>query len=513
MDENKAISQVVAAYEKLLRQSGRIQALEKKLIDGTITMKEGAELNDLRAQAFGRAFSGSVTGIDRGSREGACVDLLKDRCADVDELAQAAQRAVLARQGLNLTPPTASFEEDRARKIGHSLEDETVPDETIQRRARSATENMLKSQYDRNMKQGAKTCASAGLKTYIIRDSGAGCCKWCDEVAGKFVYGTEPKDVYRRHDNCSCSVVYESGRGRQNVWSKQTWSREQEQKYLELRDKMKLKKMNEAPKLNKPMRLTKKEIAELMKQVKALTNGADSGIIEERPIKTVEEARSFFQSIFASVEKNISQLDERLVVDNANRLKKLNDRFGVLTSDNMGYISGSKQKEVASTLYSIARPDDSLILSSRYYDLYERLVATEKRWQNDFYSMPVPAGELSTATITHEYGHMLEHKIIRERMGEEAFWAYDTATNYSLKKSAKEMLEKEEKARAKAIFDEIMAIAKERNPSFSLKDNLGKYGHKDHFEFFAECFMNSQYENPNELGKAMNIWLERNGYQ
>ena len=127
--------------------------------------------------------------------------------------------------------------------------------------------------------------------------------------------------------------------------------------------------------------------------------------------------------------------------------------------------------------------------------------------------MPVPAGELSTATITHEYGHMLEHKIIRERMGEEAFWTYDTATNYSLKKSAKEMLEKEEKAHAKAIFDEIMVIAKERNTSFSLKDNLGKYGHKDYFEFFAECFMNSQYENPNELGKAMNIWLERNGYQ
>ena len=244
MDESKAIAQVIAAYEKLLRQSGRIQTLEKKLADGTITMKEGAELNDLRAKAFGRAFSGSVLGIERGSREGACVDLLKDRCADVDELAQAAQKAVLARQGLNLTPPTAPFEEDRARKIGHSLEDETVPDETIERRARSATENMIKSQYDRNMKKGAATCASAGLKTYIIRDSGSGCCKWCDEVSGKFVYGSEPKDVYRRHDNCTCTVVYESGRGRQNVWSKQYWSQEQEREYLRLRDEMAPKRLN-----------------------------------------------------------------------------------------------------------------------------------------------------------------------------------------------------------------------------------------------------------------------------
>ena len=40
--------------------------------------------------------------------------------------------------------------------------------------------------------------------------------------------GSEPKDVYRRHDNCSCTVVYESGRGKQNVWSKQNWSQERE---------------------------------------------------------------------------------------------------------------------------------------------------------------------------------------------------------------------------------------------------------------------------------------------
>lgn len=283
MDESKGIAQVIAAYEKLLRQSPRIQSLEKKLADGTITMKEGAELNDLRAKAFGRAFSGSVLGIERGSREGACVDLLKDRCADVDELAQAAQKADLARQGLNLTPPTAPFEEDRARKIGHSLEDQTVPDETIQRRAKSATENMLNSQYDRNMKKGAETCASAGLKTYIVRDSGSGCCKWCDEVSGRFAYGSEPKDVYRRHDNCTCTVVYESGRGRQNVWSKQTWSKEQEQKYLELRDELKAKKMTEAPNVKKPVRLSEKDVRAIMAKVEGLTFGANNDNIGKRP--------------------------------------------------------------------------------------------------------------------------------------------------------------------------------------------------------------------------------------
>lgn len=267
MDEKSTVERVDAAYEKLTAANARIKSLEKKLADGTLTMKEGAELTDLRAQAFGTAFSGKVLDIAQDERESACTELLRKRCDDTDEVAEAAQRGALSRQGLNLTPPTAPFEEDRARKIGHSLEDDTVPDETIQRRAKSATETMIRSQYDRNMKQGAKTCAEAGLKTYIIRDSASGCCKWCDEVAGKFAYGSEPKDVYRRHDNCSCSVVYESGRGRQNVWSKQYWSAEQEREYLRLRDEM------------APKRLNAKQAQALRERVGGLTFGGNGGTI------------------------------------------------------------------------------------------------------------------------------------------------------------------------------------------------------------------------------------------
>ena len=80
MDKKSAAEQVLAAYEKLTRQNSRIKALEKKLADGTITMREGAELNDLRAQAFSKAFSGKVLGIAQGEREGTCTVLLREGC-------------------------------------------------------------------------------------------------------------------------------------------------------------------------------------------------------------------------------------------------------------------------------------------------------------------------------------------------------------------------------------------------------------------------------------------------
>ncbi len=58
---------------------------------------------------------------------------------------------------------------------------------------------------------------------------------------------------------------------------------------------------------------------------------------------------------------------------------------------------------------------------------------------------------------------------------------------------------------------EIIAIAKKANPNFSLANNISRYGKTNDAEFFAEVFANSQLSKPNELGKAMNIWLEKRG--
>lgn len=404
MDEKSAIAEVLAAYEKLIGRNSRARALEKKLADGTITMQEGAELNSLRAKAFGRAFSGSVLGIAQGEREGTCTALLREGCNDVDELAQAAQRAVLTRQGLNITPPTAPFEEERARKIGRSLEDETVPDETIERRARSATENMLNSQYDRNMKKGAETCASAGLKTYIIRDSGSGCCKWCDEVSGKFVYGSEPKDVYRRHDNCTCTVVYESNRGRQNVWSKQYWSAEQEKEYLRLRDEMAPKRLNakQARALREKARADFEDTADIKRALNVLTGKGYLNTIKdfEEQLQNVqnEMVRSILESTAKKVRFEKSKDSRNRIINDAIYLANsaipstiAHELFHKVDTDNKISSSGVLDKCVKSDYDSLIKQaqdagqtiEDMLYL--KYPNAFERkgLLKSEYRGVSD----------------------------------------------------------------------------------------------------------------------------------
>ncbi|MBR1422935.1 MAG: hypothetical protein IJ571_05790 [Ruminococcus sp.] len=43
-------------------------------------------------------------------------------------------------------------------------------------------------------------------------------------VCSFFVLMCSPHDVFRRHDNCGCSVTYEDGGMRQQVWCKRDWS-------------------------------------------------------------------------------------------------------------------------------------------------------------------------------------------------------------------------------------------------------------------------------------------------
>ncbi len=64
----------------------------------------------------------------------------------------------------------------------------------------------------------------AGLTPKIVRKSENKCCEWCSRLEGEYEYPGVPKDVYRRHENCRCTVDYiPDGVKKQNIWSKQ-WS-------------------------------------------------------------------------------------------------------------------------------------------------------------------------------------------------------------------------------------------------------------------------------------------------
>ena len=74
---------------------------------------------------------------------------------------------------------------------------------------------------DEAIRANAELHYKVGLSAKIVRTPSGGACEWCRDVSGTYSYPDVPDDVYRRHDNCYCSVDYVTEDGRnQNVHSK-----------------------------------------------------------------------------------------------------------------------------------------------------------------------------------------------------------------------------------------------------------------------------------------------------
>lgn len=93
-------------------------------------------------------------------------------------------------------------------QFAHSLTDPTVKDSVIKRRAGAGSETITKSFHDDFIEKNAKFRNDAGLRCYIIR-IGTNCCDWCTEVAGKYEMGDQPEGIFRRHDNCDYTIIYD----------------------------------------------------------------------------------------------------------------------------------------------------------------------------------------------------------------------------------------------------------------------------------------------------------------
>lgn len=80
--------------------------------------------------------------------------------------------------------------------------------------------NLAMHSVDQTIQANAEFIAKSGRRARIRRRSEANCCEWCENLAGEWDYGEEPKDVYRRHNNCRCVVEYIVDGMAQNVWNK-----------------------------------------------------------------------------------------------------------------------------------------------------------------------------------------------------------------------------------------------------------------------------------------------------
>ena len=211
----------------------------------------------------------------------------------------------------------------------------------------------------------------------------------------------------------------------------------------------------------------------------------------------------------------VRNVDERLAIDCTKQLHNLEQRFGAVkkSTGSICSVSGGRATDAYVGAKVTDPTNQNLSLCPIAFNSYKSNVTETLSQIESGYIMPALKENASIYTVTHEYGHMVQNTVIKKAMEDYGLEKLKASIDYS-KKTEKARLKQYKKIWAdteKRCCAEILDIAKEANVNFKLGDNISRYGRTNYAEFFAEVFANSQLGAPNELGKAMLVWLERKG--
>lgn len=141
-------------------------------------------------------------------------DLISGYAADV-------QNTLNKKADLHLRAQTADINQDRIDSIINRISSESDFDK-IKWILGDPVVNFSQSVVDDVIDKNAEFQAKAGLQPTITRSLRGKACEWCRNLAGTYDYDKRPADIFRRHENCRCTVEFDpkDSRGIQNSHTK-----------------------------------------------------------------------------------------------------------------------------------------------------------------------------------------------------------------------------------------------------------------------------------------------------
>lgn len=484
------LEKIRAEFQKSCKADKYIQSVLKKIDGGTAKMEEVAMLSKQLGFRVSQTIGAhvNVAALPDGKMYYNIADtiltgVLKDNYDIINSAATECQKALDNQAGINITPQQAAFPTERVQAVVNAASVPDIAEEVMIRRMTAPAQNITESFYNDYVEANVKFRSDAGLDCYIIRNDHGGCCEWCAKLAGKYHYPEDvPKDVYRRHDNCGCTVTYLNGRKAQNVWSKTKWNISDEE----------LEQMKTAGS-RQPVRLDKRGGSGIMKE--------NSSMAKFIPADTIENAKEYTLKFADKV--NVKN------VKNLNSLNTVNETLTDLTAkypvDKLQDINCSSTLKKAN-----ARANGGgLDISTKYLNEPPAMVTDWKTRNEQFaklipeYQAAISSGKYSAAqvrklkkdlaqieegikysrwsmsstfsgtnavkaTVAHEYGHI----IADQYFGQINRGLY--CKNYGDPRSV----------RIKSMVDDAFRKAKQTGDIYS----ISQYASTDSHEFFAECF-------------------------
>lgn len=238
------LERIQEEYRRRVQKSktlaGYTQALEAGTADYAEAAEAALELGKILAAVYQEQISSDVLPDGRMYYNIALRVLdptLKENYENVADYAEAVQKLLNQKAGLGLKAVRSEVNQDAIDGIVNRVSSEDNFDD-VKWILDAPVKTFAQKIVDESVRANAEFHHKAGLKPKIIRKSSGHCCAWCSRMAGTYSYPNVPKDVYRRHDNCNCTVEYDPGGAkRQDVWSKQ-WKYEQNPVKIEQRKQL-----------------------------------------------------------------------------------------------------------------------------------------------------------------------------------------------------------------------------------------------------------------------------------
>lgn len=462
--------------------SSKVKELKEKLDSGDATYSEANEYASEVGEITKRTYEKHLT--SENLPDGKCYyniaervtsSTLHDQYELVADYTEQVQTDLNKKAGIGLKAQRADEDTEGYHSLANYMSAAEDYDDVAKSTAQSA-ERMARETVDRSVKKNAEFQSKAGMKPKIVRSGGSGCCAWCSGLSGTYDYPKVPKDVYARHNNCTCTVEYDPGSGkRQDVWSK-NWRDVSDAEMISLEE---LKKFN------------------ISNVVEAAKNRIESLANKEYNKENIEKRLTDvgFRNVDSSFFKKI---DKKLQENITAQLEILEKKFGAVGSSIFPTISADATA-IGSTTSVVGKPaQQRLRFSSSALKSFNGFVAKRREEMISGFCMPCKADNetLSRYVVTHEYGHMVANICASNDMK----IMFGNRTQF---------LERYQ--------NEIENIAKTIDVNYDRDTYISDYvksmpANKYSSEFFAECFANSQLGEPNVLGQAMLKWLERRGF-
>ena len=220
-----------ASFDGYVMRDRKLSQISNRIRDGTASLRDAHAYAERLGEDLSKALVTTLTPealpnetLYYNIAQRTIIPGLETNYTLVNDAAEIIQKSIDQRNGIGLGVVRADFPLERINGLIDKITQEQTPVDMIIRWLQEPIINNSEAFADDFVRSNASFRSKVGLKTTITRIADPKCCDWCAGLEGRYEYGKQPDDIYRRHEYCRCVVTYQSEKTSQSVWSKREWT-------------------------------------------------------------------------------------------------------------------------------------------------------------------------------------------------------------------------------------------------------------------------------------------------